>query len=312
MNMDAVFEGGGMKAIGLVGAACCLQDKGYNIKNFAGSSAGAIVAALLAAGYSGRELKDIIMNLNYNEFLDNNKLKKIRPLMFAKNFITLFKDKGVYSGDPIEKYIGELLEAKGKTKFKDLSVEGKSYLKVIISDITKGDMLIAPDDLIKYDIDPMEFEIAKVVRMSISMPFIFKPVKLSYKNEVSFIVDGGILSNYPIWVFDVNNKPRWPTFGMKLIEDKKTFTAGGKTDIISFTFDVISAMINKNEEIYIKNKDWVRTIPIPTLNVGTTQINITKDLANKLFESGYESAEKFLSKWNFNRYVADYRSKNII
>lgn len=308
MNMDAVFEGGGVKAIGLVGAVCCLQDKGYNMKNFAGTSAGAIVAALLAVGYSGRELKNIIMTINYNEFLDNYKFNKIKPLKFAKNSIMLLKDKGVYSGDPIEKYIGELLESKGKTKFKDLSRDGKSCLKIITSDITKGDMLIIPDDLVKYDIDPMEFEIAKAIRMSISIPFIFKPVKLDYKNGVSFIVDGGILSNYPIWIFDTKDKPKWPTFGMKLIEDKKTFTACGKTDIISFSFDIISAMINKNEEVYVKDKDWVRTIPIPTLGVGTTQFNITNDLANRLFESGYKSAEKFLSKWNFNRYVTDYRS----
>ena len=54
---DLVLEGGGSKGIGLVGATCRLQvDVG--IKRVAGSSAGALVAALVAAGYEGDELRD--------------------------------------------------------------------------------------------------------------------------------------------------------------------------------------------------------------------------------------------------------------
>ena len=78
-------------------------------------------------------------------------------------------------------------------------------------------MLILPDDISRYGIDPMEFEIAKAVRMSISIPLYFKPIKFSYENGCSFIVDGGILSNFPIWIFDVEGIPRWPTFGLKLV-----------------------------------------------------------------------------------------------
>ena len=52
LKADAVFEGGGVKGIGLVGAVAFAEEKGYRWVNLAGTSAGAIVAALLAAGYN--------------------------------------------------------------------------------------------------------------------------------------------------------------------------------------------------------------------------------------------------------------------
>lgn len=57
LKADAVFEGGGVKGIGLVGAIAVAEEYGYRFVNVAGSSAGAIVAALLAAGYSAAEIK---------------------------------------------------------------------------------------------------------------------------------------------------------------------------------------------------------------------------------------------------------------
>ena len=67
---DAVFEGGGVKGIGLVGAVAVAEERGYQWVNIAGTSAGAIVAALLAAGYSAAEMKQIMEELDYNSFKD--------------------------------------------------------------------------------------------------------------------------------------------------------------------------------------------------------------------------------------------------
>jgi NTE family protein len=311
MYINAVFEGGGVKGIGLVGAVCCLEDRGYKIKNYAGTSAGAIVASLLAAGYTGKELESIMMDMDYLKLVYNDSMKKSRILALPYNIINLIKDKGVYSVEPIEAYIEGLLEKKGKTRFRDISYKGKSPLKIIASDITKGDMLVLPDGLEEYGIDPMDFKISKAVSMSISIPIFFKPIKLRYNNSINFIVDGGILSNFPIWIFDVEGKDKWPTFGMKLIEDHKSYTSRSRTDIISYLLDIVSAMINKNEEIYVRDKDWVRTIPIPTLGVGTTQFNISKEKSYGLFQSGYRSAEKFLRTWSFEGYKRQFHQEKI-
>ncbi|WP_392486257.1 patatin-like phospholipase family protein [Haloimpatiens sp. FM7315] len=301
---DAVFEGGGIKALGLIGALCYLEKKGYKFENVAGTSAGAIIAALVSAGYKGEEMKELMRDISYNSFNDKsaNKFTIIKLI----NFIRF---KGVYSGDAIEKLIYNLLKKKGKVKFKDVWGESSSKLKIIATDITKKDMLILPDDLKRYNIDPKEFEIARAVRMSIGIPFVFKPIEFKYGNNCSYVVDGGILSNFPIWIFDVKSKPKWPTFGFQLQENKPANTFIGKKDLISYTLDVISTLLDRNEMRYIRDKDMVRTISIPTLGVKTTEFNLSNEKKLKLYNSGYLAAEKFIGKWDFDRYLRLYRSK---
>jgi predicted acylesterase/phospholipase RssA len=55
-RVDLVLEGGGVKGIGLIGALAVLEERGYVPQNVAGTSAGAIAAALIAAGYSAGAL----------------------------------------------------------------------------------------------------------------------------------------------------------------------------------------------------------------------------------------------------------------
>src|SRR4051812_31491765 len=78
--VDAVFEGGGVKGIGLVGAASVVENRGYTWGNLAGTSAGAIVASLFAAGYTCEELKSVVGSLDYNKFKDPTFLDRI-PLL---------------------------------------------------------------------------------------------------------------------------------------------------------------------------------------------------------------------------------------
>ena len=156
IKADAIFEGGGVRGIGFVGSVCCLEEKNYQWQRLAGTSAGSIIAALLAVGYTGKELKNIISETKYNRFLDRVGIQTI-PLIGKP--LGLFLKKGMYKGNYVEEWIEGLLKAKGKTKFKDVMIDGESRLKVIASDITKREILILPDDLPKYGIDPMEFDI---------------------------------------------------------------------------------------------------------------------------------------------------------
>lgn len=298
---DCVFEGGGVKGIGLVGAVCYLEEKGYKWNKLAGTSAGAIVASLLSANYTGIEIKKIIFD--FEKFF----AKETSSMFSLKSTIDLFSDNGIISGKLIENWIRNILLSKGISTFKDITLNGESRLKIIAADITKQELLILPDDLIKYNINPLDFEIAKAVRMSISIPFLFKPVKLKYNNSFSYIIDGGILSNYPIWIFDVQSKPRWPTFGFKLVEPNVSKTFLGKTDFISYTLDIINTLLSKNEEIYVKEKDWVRTIPIPTLGIRTIEFDLSEKKKKALFDSGYNAAKNFLDSWDFEKYVSTYR-----
>ena len=306
MKADIVCEGGGVKGIALIGAIYYLEEQGYTFERFAGTSAGAIVTSLLAVGYTGKDLKNILLNLNFKDFYVKNKLNL---LPFIGPTISLFKNKGLFSGNNIEKYLNKLYKAKGKTKFKDIAVNGYSPLKIIASDVTNKRLLILPDDLVKYNINPLEFSIAKAVRMSISIPFYFNPVVLKHDKNSSFIVDGGLLSNFPIWLFDVKNNPRWPTFGLKLISnnDLKTINPS-KSNLITYSCDVIDTILTKDDEAFLNDKDSVRTIKIKTYDVGTVDFSISKDEYLKLFNSGYDCAKNFLTKWNFNYYISRYRN----
>lgn len=303
MKFDAVFEGGGMKGIGFVGAVNCLEDNGYQWENLAGTSAGSIVAALLAAGYNGKELKKIMMDMNYVKLLKKNILNDI-PVV--GNMVQLVNDYGIYNSRIIEKWISEHLEEKGKTKFKDIYKDGK-VLKIIAADVTRRSILILPDDLKFYGIDPMEFQIAKAVRMSSSIPFFFKPVKLKHNNKINYIVDGGLISNFPIWIFDSDSAPKWPTFGFKLVNDPKENASRRKNNLISYSIDVINTAFDRNEEVYLGEKNSVRTISIPTKGVKTTDFNLSKKKTMELYNSGYNSTKYFLDSWDFGNYILKYR-----
>lgn len=309
MKVDLVCEGGGVKGIALIGAIYCLEEHGYEWQSLAGTSAGAIVTSLISVGYTGKELKDIMLNMPFSSFNDKTPLQSI-PLIGQP--ISLLKTKGLYAGNAIEDFLTLKFKAKNKTKFKDISTNGVSRLKVLATDITKRKLIVLPDDLVNYNIDPMEFEIAKAVRMSMSIPFYYNPVILSSNESNSFIVDGGLLSNFPIWIFDVDGIPRWPTLGLKLKPTKEKKKNSTNTNLISFIGDIVETILSRDEEIYLKDKDSVRTIDIPTLGIKTTDFNITKDESLKLFQSGYNTAEDFLKNWNFKEYVTRYRSRKFI
>ena len=146
MKIDGVFQGGGIKAIAFVGAIVALEQKGYTFNKLAGTSAGAITAALLCAGYSGEELKEIMLDMDYKKILSTSVYGGI-PLM--GNAVELIRSKGFYDGSVIEQWIDKLLKKKGIEKFKDIERNGQRTLKIIAADVTKRNILIIPDDLKK-------------------------------------------------------------------------------------------------------------------------------------------------------------------
>lgn len=308
MKADAVFEGGGVRGIGIVGALTYLEDCGYRWQRVAGCSVGAIIAALITAGYTAREMKRILIETNFLKFQDRDRLQRIPILGKPISFVT---QNAIYSGDYVEKWINYLLNRKGIEKFKDITIDGKCPLKIIASDITRRCVITLPDDLPQYDIDPMEYSIAKAIRMSISIPFYFKPVKLNYNNNTCYIVDGSIAYSYPITIFDVPGIPRWPTFGFKFNDPSITYTSAGKTDPLSFLFDIASTMAHRTSVEFMSEKNKIRSIIIPTGGVGITDFDISREKSILLFRNGYKSAMNFLKTWDFEEYIEKYRKETI-
>ena len=65
MLIDGVFSGGGLKGFALVGAYQVLEEKGYQFQRVAGTSAGAILASFIAAGYTAKEIEKLLDELRF-------------------------------------------------------------------------------------------------------------------------------------------------------------------------------------------------------------------------------------------------------
>lgn len=304
MLINAVFEGGGVKGISLAGAVRSAEQAGVAFNRVAGTSSGSIVASLLAAGYSATEMSHIIQQTPFSSFL---KRAPIFNAKFVGPAARVLIKKGLYSGDALEQWIRDILLAKGVKTFSDLPT-GK--LLIIASDITNGKILILPDGLLKLGIDPAKFEVAKAVRMSTSIPYFFDPVMLrmsgnaargrSFKEQFVYIVDGALLSNFPLWLFD---EPALnslglpiPTIGFQMVGKQE-----GMPHRIRGPFSMFQAMfetmLSAHDERYIEQDKLFRTVKIPTLGISNTKFHITAEESMHLYDSGLEAGTKFFGTW---------------
>ncbi|MEG0693160.1 MAG: patatin-like phospholipase family protein [Oscillospiraceae bacterium] len=330
LKCNATFEGGGVRGIGHVGAACVMEKAGYQFANLTGSSAGAIVASLLAVGYTGLEIKEEMKTLDYLKFKQKDVLDYFG--VAGKLFSVLF-EFGIYNADYFENWLHNLLLKKGKTVFGDIKADHPILgmlpykLQVTASDLTDEKLLILPGDLKKFGIDPDTYSIAKAVRMSMCIPIFYEPFRLKDSNGLEhFIVDGGLLSNYPIWILDDGKtNPEFPTFGFKFVEDSTNRPirneSGSKMDIVDYIKLIVSTALDSCDKQYISisSGDYQRTIAIPTTikvygkhkNISATDFNITKTESAALFNSGSKAAESFLSSWDFENWKKTYRCDTI-
>ena len=327
--MDLVFEGGGVKGIALVGALSVLEERGFVPQRLAGTSSGAIVAALRAAGYTAKELREIVQNLDYDDFLDTGWEDRI-PLLGKP--LSVLKDLGIYEGDAVYEFVRGLLAARGIKTFGDLAglnppddpSYGRGYryrLQVVASDLTERRLLVLPRDAGVLGIkDPDELEVALAVRMSTSIPIFFEPVRFTnpQTGREHLIVDGGILSNFPVWLFDVEGGPRWPTFGLKTVGDPRSslaeslgvplLAAGSPPGVlVDYLQSLALTVLEARDRVYLDTADFARTIAVPSLGVRITDFDLPPERARTLYESGRAATEKFLESWSFEGYIAAFR-----
>ena len=85
-------------------------------------------------------------------------------------------------------------------------------------------------------------------------------------------------------------------------------TGKGPGAVIDYVKALAQTMMEAHDRMYVEQANYARTIPIPTLGVGTTEFDLTKERALALYDSGRWAAEKFLDKWDFDAYIAEFRS----
>lgn len=292
MLIDGVFSGGGLKGFALVGAYQVLEEKGYQFERVAGTSAGAILASFIAAGYTAVEVEALLDELDLTEFLDQRKI--LFPLPFMK-WIRLYWRLGIYQGKVLEQWIFDKLAQKGIYSFADLP---DGALKLVASDLTNGKMIVLPDDLEKYGVSPESFPVARAVRMSCSIPFFFEPIKMKVGTGETIVVDGGVLSNFPMWLFkDDNRNRKRPVIGLKLSRSKEE-VGGYEIDNALQLFEALfSTMKNAHDDRYISREHEKDVVFIPVDHIKSTQFKMEDEIKEELIEIGRKRTLRFLRFW---------------
>jgi NTE family protein len=308
LRADLVLEGGGVKGIGLVGALSVLEEAGYRFERVAGTSAGSIVGSLVAAGMTSAEMYDVMTSLDYLRFRDATLLTRIPVL---GQLLSLFVHEGMYEGRYVESFVADRLREKGVTTWGDLRrddpdsslpADHRYKLVVHVSDVTESALLRLPWVYEStFGMAPDDQSVADAVRASSSIPFFFRPKKLKRPGgETSWLVDGGMLSNFPVDVFDrTDGQPsRWPTIGIKLSAEKSPGTGGRKVSgLISLAKALVGTLTGWYDRMHINDPDVIkRTIFVDTTGVRATDFGITKRQQDQLYENGRVAATTWLAR----------------
>jgi NTE family protein len=285
---DAVFEGGGVKGVALIGALKRLEEEGIEFGRVAGTSAGAIAASLVASGYKAEEIKDILWNKNFNDFANVKVfIRKKWRIVFSPyilNLLSLFFSSagyGVFSTDKFYIWVKGLLKEKGVTDFKSVPI----YLRVFAVDVFNQQLLQFDKDVSPH------LEVAEAVRMSMSIPLFFR-AKVKKK---ALIVDGGVLANYPIATFSAEGS-LVSTIGFKLISKDETLPPSFPRNILAYLMRIFETMQTAHEKVYVEEAKWARTIPIPTGTISTIKFDLTEEDKKFLWDSGYNAADKAIKR----------------
>lgn len=206
---NLVLEGGGVRGFAYAGVFSVLEEKGIlqQVENVGGSSAGSVAGMLVSIGYTAFEIGSLMKELPVEQFNDGRGGLLGKYKRFKKNF-------GIYKGIAFEKWLQQLV--KHKTGDPLLTFEQLHNLHV--NNKLYKDFYCTGTNLSKQQLEIFSYQntpsmpLALAVRISGGVPLYFEPValdnqlqKIKSSDTLSFInyyVDGGMLANYPISMFD--------------------------------------------------------------------------------------------------------------
>ncbi len=323
---NLVFEGGGVKGIATIGAMEILRQRGYldHIGRVGGTSAGAINALIFALGYSIEEQREILESTNFRDFMDSSfgVIRDIRRL--ARQF-------GWHKGDFFRDWLGDLIKARlGKVDatFADLKAkEGAPDLYVIGTNLSTGFA-----EIFSAERHP-DMRLIDSVRISMSIPLFFAAKRHGERDEV-YVDGGVQLNYpvklFDRMIYIASDEPNACRHTEYYNKENARFlldqpgrspyvyncqTLGlrldTKAEIALFRYNepikgkpikrfheyakaLLGAMMNQQEKQHLHSDDWQRTVYINTLNVGTTDFDLSDEEKAALIEQGINGAEKYL------------------
>lgn len=325
---NLVFEGGGVKGIAYVGAMQILEGRGIlkDIVRVGGTSAGAINALIFSLGYTISEQQDVLRSTDFREFMDDS-------FGVIRDTARLAESFGWHKGEFFKGWIGDLIEARlgsRRATFGDLLEKGRPGLYVVGTNLSTGysEVLSAERHA--------SMELATAVRISMSIPLFFAavrhgdrkdvyvdggvqlnyPVKLfDRKRYIDMRKDRKAARTTEYYNkenarFELQRPGRSPyvyncqTLGLRLDKQEEIGLfrydepIKGKPvkDFTDYARALYSALMNVQNNVHLHGDDWQRTVYINTLDVGTTDFDLSDGKKNELIEEGILGTERYF-KW---------------
>lgn len=271
LKYTCLFGGGAVRGLAYVGAIRALEELGVEFDIIGGSSVGSIFAALLACGYKSYELENLFMKVNFELFKDIH-------FGIGKSF-------ALSKGEIFVDWLNELISKKA---------EGENKNNITFADL-KQNLVIITTNLKTFSTQEFsktktpDFEVAKAIRISSSMPGLMPPFK--YKNAE--LVDGDLQKASPMWkLTDTLNYSKSRIMEFRLEGDCSNEAKSPVSFINTIYSCVTDIATNFVTEIYGQN-DRYDCIRINTGDIFFADFNLDKDSRRKLINSGYEQTMKY-------------------
>ncbi len=274
LKYTCLFGGGAVRGLAYVGAIRALEELGVEYDIIGGSSVGSVFAALVACGYKSYELENLFMKVNFELFKDIH-------FGFGKPF-------ALSRGEIFVDWLNELISRK---------ITNKNKTNLTFADLDQ-DLVIVTTNLKTFTtqefskIKTPDFEIAKAIRISSSMPGLMPP----YKYGDAELVDGDLQKASPMWrLTDTleNSASRIMEFRL---EGDCSNEAKSPVSFINTIYSCITDIAtNFVTEIYGQN-DRYDCIRINTGSIFFADFNLDRDSRRNLINSGYEQTMKYFKE----------------
>lgn len=288
-----VFEGGGTLGTAYCGALIEFA-KIYplsGVKKFAGSSVGSMIAAILAAGASPSQLYDVVMSIDYKKFEDDTWTGVVG------DGVRLLNEYGVYKGDALEAYAEQQLESiTGIPLITFAQLYTLNSNELVITGTNLNRRCTIYFNRFKFPNMP----ISQAIRISSSFPIFFR----AYKFMGDLWVDGGLLNNYPLNVFDFppySNGPSPTTLGFKLVgssdidyyvdpsvehADEDLPTRVNISGIVGFASTLVNTLYEVSQRVNMTAEDNLRTCIINIGDKSALDFELSADDKLQLMSAG--------------------------
>jgi NTE family protein len=229
----------------------------------------------------------------------------------------LLREGGIADGRYLRDWLGGVLGDLGVRTFADLRLTGEAAqglppdrrwaLVVTATDVSRRRGALLPWDYPRYGRDPDAQPVVDAVAASAALPAVVRPVHLRVPGgaDATFL-DGGLLSNYPVTVFDRRDgqAPRWPTFGVRLTTAEESAARPRRIrSAFSLVPAVLRTMLEATEARLVEDPCVLeRTITVDTGAIRPTDFELSPAQREALRTAGERAARAFLSGWDWDRH----------